>query len=189
MPPYSIKIFSNAWSSKSRTMSALRLVSNHLMVRSRFFFTSVRRRLNASVLIFSLVWNRSESVQMPYTTILSRDVALMPITLQLCFMFSSIVNRQRSNLIEETMALAGTTVPQTTASAMLCMLRMVRYESDGFYGGFVCVSTGVLLCALCNVGFGDFFWLLNSDVRRNTCSLRKHWWLIIKIYLSSVSFS
>ena len=39
----------------------------------------------------------------------------------------------------------------------------------------MCVSTGVLLCALRNVGFGDFFRLLNSDVRRNTYSLRKHW--------------
>jgi hypothetical protein len=135
MPLYSIKIFSNAWSLKSRTMSALRLVSNHLMVRSRFFFTSVQRRLNASVLIFSLVWNRSESVQMPYTTI---DVALMPITLQICFMFSSIVNRQRSNLIEETMALAGTTVPQTTASAMLWMLRMVPLQKWWFLW-WICV--------------------------------------------------
>jgi hypothetical protein len=49
----------------------------------------------------------------------------------------------------------------------------------------VCVSTGVLLCALRNDSFGNFFRMLNSDVRRNTYSLRKHWRLI-KIYLSNV---
>jgi hypothetical protein len=39
----------------------------------------------------------------------------------------------------------------------------------------VCVSTGVFLCALPTVSFGDFFRMFNSNMHRNTYSLRKHW--------------
>ncbi len=73
----SLNMFSNTCSSKSRIMSAFWLFSTHLMVKSRFFFTSDRRRLNVSVLICSLICNRSRMVQMPYSTILAQLMAFM----------------------------------------------------------------------------------------------------------------
>ena len=75
-------------------MSAFWLFSIHLMVRSRSFFTSDRRRLNASVMICYLICNKSGMVQMPYSTILARFMAFMPIALQICCMFSSIAGTE-----------------------------------------------------------------------------------------------
>lgn len=160
MPSYSLNlnVFSNACLSKSRTMSALQLFSIHLMVRSRFFFTSVRRRLNVSVWILSLICNRSESVQMPYSTILSRDIAFMPITLQICLMFLSIVIKRIDQIRWKwKWQQRGQRWWQLLQVQWFECSEWFHYDSDGFYGGFVCVSTGVLLCALRNVSFGEFF--------------------------------
>ncbi len=75
-------------------MSAFWLFSIHLMLRSRSFFTSDRRQLNASVMICYLICNKSGMVQMPYSTILARSMAFMPIALQICCMLSSIAGTE-----------------------------------------------------------------------------------------------
>jgi hypothetical protein len=116
-------------------------------------------------------------VQMPYST------------MQICFVFSSIVIKHIDRIWSKWQwQRRGRRYRQLLQVRWFECSEWFRYDSDGFYGEFVCVSTGVLLCALRNVGFGDFFRMLNSDVRRNTYSLRKHWRLI-KIYLWSVFFS
>ncbi len=160
----SLNMFSITCSSKSRIMSAFWLFSTHLMVRSRFFFTSDRRWLNVSVLICSLICNRSRMVQMPYSTILARLMAFLQAPSIMLKLLATV------NKFDVDGLWYSDEIDRIQWKCRWQQWRQWRrqlqgqwfecsewfeYNSDGFYEGY-CARHWSLLCALHEVSSDNF---------------------------------